>query len=160
MFWSLRGRPHPSPHQNTRARGTCVRATNARLRSSWFWSGGGDASPARPRRKTTGNRPRACCCSPLRKRGAGAGPSGVKNEEEEAKGRLGRGRASWTRNEAGSARMGLVLLFIQCTHGRLLTSLGIVQLSCWLTNEGFSVLVLNLVYAVYMRRLMTWCVNQ
>jgi len=36
-------------------------------------------SPARPRRNTTGNRPRACCCSPLRKRGAGAGPSGVKN---------------------------------------------------------------------------------
>lgn len=52
------------------------------------------------------------------KGGAGAGPSGVENEEEEAKGRLGRGRASLTRNEAGSARMGLVLLFIQCTHGR------------------------------------------
>lgn len=50
--------------------------------------------------------------------GAGAGPSGVENEEEEAKGRLERGRASLTRNEAGSARMGLVLLFIQCTHGR------------------------------------------
>ena len=54
---------------------------------------------------------------PLRKRGAGAGPSGVENEEEEAKGRLERGRASLTRNEARSARMGLVLLFIQCTHG-------------------------------------------
>jgi hypothetical protein len=122
------------PPQNTRARSACARATNARLRSSWFW-GGGDASPALPRRKTTGNRPRACCCSPLRKRGAGAGPSGAKNKEEEAKGRLGRGRASLTRNETRSARMGLVPLFIQCTHGRLLTSLGIAQHFCWLTNE-------------------------
>jgi hypothetical protein len=105
------------------AREARVRVLSApELRSSWFWGGGdGDASPARPRRKTTGNRPRACCYSPLPKGGggpAGAGPSGVENEEEEAKGRLGRGRASLTRNEAGSARMGLVLLFIQCTHGR------------------------------------------
>jgi len=29
--------------------------------------------------------------------------------------------------------------------GELLTSLGIVQLFCWLTNEDFSVLVLNFV---------------
>jgi len=45
--------------------------------------------------------------------------------------------------------------------GELLTSLGIVQLFYWLTNEDLSMLVLNLVLLlVYMRRLMTWCVDQ
>jgi len=100
------------------------------------WGGGGsggDASPALPRRKNNRQSASRLLLLPLcgKGGGAGAGPSGVKKKkrkfvEEEAKGRLGRGRASWTRNEAGSARMGLVSLFIQCTHGRLLTSLGIV----------------------------------
>jgi len=114
------GMSPPSPKTPLRERRVCACLSAPELRSSWFWGGGdGDASPARPRRKNNRQSASRLLLLPFaEKGGAGAGPSGVENEEEEAKGRLGRGRASLTRNEAGSARMGLVLLFIQCTHGR------------------------------------------
>jgi len=82
----------PPKHPAREAR---VRVLSApELRSSWFWGGGdGDASPARPRRKTTGNRPRACCCSPLRKRGGGSGTKRGGKRGGRGKGTLGEGKS-------------------------------------------------------------------
>lgn len=82
------------PPKHPRERRVCARATNVRLRTSWFWGGGGgDASPARPRRKTTGNRPRACCCSPFAEKGGRSGTKRGRKRGGRGKGTLGEGKS-------------------------------------------------------------------